>query len=183
MISWTEEELSLVNNLASNTDLSVKAIFIDLNVEFPDHSHSYDAVQKRVQRIRSKYSSSAPKIEEVETRQFHSSFDIDDIDVPKTDKQDLKEWMDEVYRRTSELNFRVEDRPQGGSSLMINLSDNHFGKHTSTFNMAIARERLLSITNKASKYLDIDSSIEEIEALMVRDRFDGDIYRFNARVK
>jgi hypothetical protein len=29
----------------------------------------------------------------------------------------------------------------------------------------------------------LDASIEEIEALMVRDRFDGDIYTFNARVR
>lgn len=29
----------------------------------------------------------------------------------------------------------------------------------------------------------LDASIEEIENLMVRDRFDGDIYRFNARVR
>lgn len=29
----------------------------------------------------------------------------------------------------------------------------------------------------------LDASIEEVEALMVRDRFDGDIYRFNAKVR
>lgn len=29
----------------------------------------------------------------------------------------------------------------------------------------------------------LDKSIEEIEALMVRDKFDGDIYRFNAKVR
>lgn len=29
----------------------------------------------------------------------------------------------------------------------------------------------------------LDASIEEIEALMVRDKFDGDIYRFNAKVR
>ena len=29
----------------------------------------------------------------------------------------------------------------------------------------------------------LDSSIEEIESLMVRDKFDGDIYRFNAKVR
>ena len=171
MATWNKQELDLVLN---NIHLSTSDIFARYCKSFGEDTRTYDSVQKKVRALKddppqdllpTAWTPAHPAPLLV-VQPEHAA------DLPT--KNEVEEWL---------LNNIAAWDPQpvvpvdsDGKSLVIVLSDNHFGKRTETFNLEIARERVLSIPQEIADTHNVND-VDEVIVVLAGDEVEGeDIY-------
>jgi hypothetical protein len=200
MASWTNQEKRLLHSLRPVcSDKEIQLILEGLGFE-----RSRNAIQKAAKRAGLKFldlgtlpNNLTPKEQEVADivlKQIRdpifSRFPIP----PKTSSAKAKvtiasrELLNELHKQLWEIRentlrtHNLKISPAGGRSLVIILSDSHFGELVEEtevyhrYDMAIASQRLLSIPTILEQYRSNCSlpHIDEILILMVGDHIDGE---------
>lgn len=164
---WTDKQKQF---LIDNLELSDKTLTKKYNSHFSE-SRSYDSIQKKVKSLRREMTSGNPFVFQKE--------DIEPlVDLPELEEKEFGEeldlWIKTIsgyYQGESFASLQSQD-----SSLVIVLSDLHFGKKTKRFNIAKAKEWLSSIPSMlVSKYKI--RPFDEIVVCLIGDIVEGeDIY-------
>lgn len=170
---WNEEELE---TLKSVLHLNTKDIYNEY-VENFGPARSYDSVQKKVKALKDLYS------EENDFKKVALSDNANDELVPlqefssttKEFKEVVANWLSEASK---ELKGKViKPKESNKASLILHLSDNHFGKHTSRYNLEIARERTTTMLARVMTSLGNLDNVDEVVVALVGDEVEGeDIY-------
>lgn len=195
---WTQLEISfLVENLQTNT-IDIYNLF---KAEFGP-SRSYDSLQKKVQKLRSLHNSDETT-EESDTSDLVDPSFIAEVDTPAFDtptanyvpapqgtqatqgtpasvvKENTKAFIEGLREMSEGVNFNLyqdginSDKP----SLVVCLTDLHFGKQTDNFNMEVGATRLETMPARILESGIIPDDIDEVVLLVGGDVVEGeDIY-------
>lgn len=174
--SWTPDEIEL---LQSKLHLSTADIYKELDGSLDDRS--YDSVQKKVKQLREVFSDDepvtiSPVVRQIEDQDIIDETAEEELFVPTREIRDrIALWLKETSENyTPRRSTPVET---DGVSLVIVLSDNHFGKKTTDFNLEVARERVLSITQSIIDGAGPVNRIDEVVLVLAGDEVEGeDIY-------
>src|SRR3990167_5414857 len=169
-LNWTLHETEFLQN---NLHLTTAEICI-LFKEAGNH-RSYDSVQKKVSALRS--------LEKVldKRKPLNNKLgtlpELPNLMVPtEAISKDIIQWLTNI---SNNFKPRKHSLPvhSDGTSLVINLSDNHFGKKTETFNLKIAKERVLSMVEEILPAGGPTDRIDEVCLVLSGDEVEGeDIY-------
>ncbi len=172
-INWTPEEIQF---LQKNLHLPTADIFKAFQeARAWENIRTYDSVQKKVKALRELYVE-VPTV----TQDNHTALPLledTSLLVPtRTVQNEISEWL----TNTSDNFAGRQSTPvdTNGLSLVIVLSDNHFGKKTEDFNLEIARERVVSITDQIIANRGGDTEyVDEVVLVLAGDEVEGeDIY-------
>ena len=179
---WTNEEIEI---LSQSLELSTKEAFLEFSSHFGSSQRTYDAVQKKIKKLRDAYSNEPDEDdfeENIETLLNPGTLLIqtDLAQKKKENKEKAKLWLeglvDLAQTEYTTLTHRIAPETKG-TSLCLVLSDLHFGKHTKWFNMEEAKKRLLSIPDVLlNKTADL-TELDEVVVILAGDLVEGeDIY-------
>lgn len=188
--TWTGPEIGY---LTGQLGRSTKEIVTSFNEEF--ESRSYDSIQTKVKRLRNALGEvqSEDSVDELiesaeETFVFHRSADSEHVHIPHVTASKKREahvnadeWLKELVevgrREISHIGTIITSRAvrSDNTSLVVVLSDSHFGKQTADFNLEVGRERMLSIPS--SIFSGSLPEIDEVVIVLAGDMVEGeDIY-------
>ena len=170
--------------LAGQLGRSTKEVVAAFNEEFEDRT--YDSIQKKVQSLR-------VALEEVqhegESEQlFRDHVVSGNIRLPQVSmaerreaRQTTEDWLRELVefsdREMNHIGGVIASRAvrSDNTSLVVVLSDTHYGKQTESFNLKVAQHRMRSIP--AEIYNAINPGIDEVVVVLAGDMIEGeDIY-------
>lgn len=187
---WRSEEVSF---LAGGLSRPTKELFLDFCSEFGD-TRSYDSVQKKVKMLREAHAlipSEEEEIADVETQvdtllqEPHTEVDLKIAGVSaviKRERKELaKEWLQGIVEVSDEMKNRLlyygsrSVVNSNKTSLVVLLSDTHFGKHTKWFDLETARKRMTSVPERIKG--QALPEIDEVVVVLAGDMIEGeDIY-------
>lgn len=180
---WSGPQIEFLSRHLGNSTKDIVDIY---NGEFTNAVRTYDSIQKKVKSLRNAIQEVT---EEEETEEsFEEQVAIHEpspVHVTAADKrearQDAETWLREIVdfgrREIGHVSNVVASRAvrSDNSSLIVVLSDLHFGKFTEHFNLNEAENRLRSIPNQL-----ISTSlptIDEVVVILLGDIVEGeDIY-------
>ncbi len=182
---WSSEELEfIVSNIQTNT-IDIYNLFTE---EF-GKGRSYDSVQKKVQKLRALHN--PEEMDEEQTVPLNepaqNPLELPAQPTPTTQqptppsvvKENTKAFIEALREMAEGVNFSIHqsahdsDRP----SLVVCLTDLHFGKHTDNFNMEVGRERLETMPARILEAGIVPEDIDEVVLLVGGDVVEGeDIY-------
>jgi predicted phosphodiesterase len=179
---WDNEEIEFLSKRLGNP---TKEIYDDFCDKFGSN-RSYDSIQKKVKKLRDAYAEvdtddeidPLPEVQELLEQSSQVLF-VPSVTSDKRaiHREEAKAWLQGILDATGDVKLVSKAVPVNSplSSLVVVLSDTHFGKHTDSFNLSVAKERMLSIPeNLAKKDLP---EFDEIVVLLVGDMIEGeDIY-------
>lgn len=168
---WTIEEISFLRDSVTMPTKAVYEIFVQ---RFP--VRTYDSIQKKFKKVREAYEPT--DVETAEVNIPATFLLLDDNKARKKKNADkVMNFLEGVVEAGRDINVPKVSASQGDKdSLVVVLSDLHFGKRTPWFSLEEASRRLLSIPTdlyKKFQWLEID----EIVVTLVGDLVEGeDIY-------
>lgn len=168
---WLPEEVSW---LVGNLHLSAIDVYRQFNEEF-NSERSYDSIQKKLRQLRSQMLTP-------ESPEGFLNTNINTIDI-KTSKEAAKEWLNSLSELIKEVPLpKSNPADSGNSSLVLLLTDLHFGKVSPSFNIKEAEKRILSIPEKLYKQLGTRAvELDEVVVCLGGDIVEGeDIYNHQA---
>jgi predicted phosphodiesterase len=181
--TWSSPEIEFLTKRLGDT---TKDIYQAYDTEF-DTSRSYDSIQKKIKRLRDLiYDMQAEPEEEIfeEINDIieNSSLKIANVTPAqrRQDKKDAREWLQQVVEITRDNVYQSNDMTSGAvrsdqSSLVVVMSDTHYGKHTPYFNLEIAKERAKNLPEQI--YSATLPVIDEVVLVLAGDMVEGeDIY-------
>ena len=192
MKAWTQQEIQFVTERLEDATVSIYSDFLRT---FGRH-RSYDSVQKKTKGLRELRDEEDTEEEEVEEDTediqyygYHPSLDegseggADDPFVfiepseirsrRQINKEKVLDWLLGVSEATQDYQVPLV-RPLNStkSSLVILLSDNHFGKQTPIFNLEVAKQRIIELPSIiAAKHLP---PLDEIVVVLAGDMVEGE---------
>jgi len=164
MSTWNREESDFIQRNIHLRPIQIARLFSE---EFPGSSRSYDSIQKRVQRIQQivelEFETDDLVQERVSTETKHNSIER------------TRNWLNDIIEYTKQSPVVPSFGPieSDNSSLVIQLSDLHFGKSTQYFDLDIASERLLSMVNEIYERIQ-NIQIDEIIVVLIGDLVEGE---------
>jgi calcineurin-like phosphoesterase family protein len=175
---WTQEEIAVLQN---SIQLSTADLFVNFLEAFPGTKRTYDSVQKKIKQLRQIHVA-----DDQAAQTFQPEDLLTDSLLDETLEEELFVPSDQVEKKVAEWLFRMEGTIQGrksvpvttgGASLVIVLSDNHFGKKTSDFNLEVAKQRVLSIPQSIIDAHGHHERVDEVVLVLAGDEVEGeDIY-------
>lgn len=177
MADWTLNE---IETLQSQLNKSTKEIYLIFCDKFGTQ-RTYDSVQKKIKKLRDAYSDEPDEIfdpieaEDRVENLFEDILNQGGTSIRKrTLKQEAKDWIEGVIELNKEINqTQVYKISKGNkSTLVILISDAHFGKITDEYNMSVAKQRLLEIPTKLKTR--ILTEIDEIVVVLAGDLVEGE---------
>lgn len=176
--NWTPEEISI---LQTNLHLSTSDIAAVYAGTIGVQARSYDSIQKKVKALRSIFSPDStndplPISATTSDEDLLLSHQIENLFVPSGQiEHKVNQWINDIATHYSGRKSTPVD--SNGKSLVIGLSDNHFGKKTGTFNLEIARSRVLSMTQEILNNTPNIDDVDEVIVVLAGDEVEGeDIY-------
>ncbi len=178
--TWTQAEITALQSILH---LDTKAIADVFNSpgNNPWDPRSYDSIQKKVKQLREIYTgdvqvASLPVIQQADDQDLLDETAEENLFVPSNEvSAKVALWLKEIsqnYKGSKSVPVK-----SNGSSLVIVLSDNHFGKKTETFNLEVARARTLSMTQNIINTTGTPNNVDEVVLVLAGDEVEGeDIY-------
>lgn len=176
MTAWNKSELDLV---LENIELSASDVYAKYCKRFGEDSRSYDSVQKKLRGLKDD-----PPVQQVWTPAHPVplapapiAMPVSVLDSPTHLVQDeIEAWLHAAA--DSIVGKPVIPGKGDGQSLVIVLSDNHFGKKTSEFNLEVARQRVLSmVPGILDAHPNAQERVDEVVLVLAGDEVEGeDIY-------
>lgn len=195
--TWTQDEINLI---ISNLHLNTSAIYNLFTEEYPDRT--YDSVQKKVKSLRSVHEPDEateedfiPNQQEMSTEDMLNLVDailppqlVTDTTPPVTQapsitpsevRANTRAFIEELRSMSEGLDFSLQ---RGGVSsdkptLVVALTDLHFGKKTDKFNIEVATHRLETMPARIVETGIIPGDVDEVLLLVGGDTLEGeDIY-------
>lgn len=180
---WSAEEISFLNEHILKPTYEITALFSSV-AQFP--VRSYNSIQKKVKRLRDIRCIEPEELEdnseevvlEFEDNSAHLGLPRVTAAEKRAARQDAKEWLREIIDFAQE-EVRLPQQPRtiqtNNNSLVLILSDLHYGKHTDIFDLATAKDRILSIPSLLEK--KVLHHVDEIVVVLLGDIVEGeDIY-------
>ena len=183
-ITWTGPEIEfLTRHLADTT----KDTYDFYSAEFGNH-RTYDSVQKKLKRLRDAIGDVQAEDEEDIFDNLNSVIDKSNIKIPhvtirekRESKKHAREWLQEIVELTRDEVRKTSSVITSGtvrsdkSSLVVVMSDTHYGKQTPYFDLEVARERARDLP--ARIFSTTLPEIDEIVLILAGDMIEGeDIY-------
>lgn len=189
MTLWTPAEITFLSEQLQEPTKEIYGNFCDQY----GSCRSYDSVQKKIKKLRDAFSDADENNEGDETLSDELEGFLG-IPTPgqvlftphvttekKTrSKEEAKAWLTELVEAASQLDLSGPSHATAvvgdKASLVIVLSDTHFGKHTKAFSLGTAYDRLLSMPDLIVAK-GATPPIDEVVVLLVGDMVEGeDIY-------
>lgn len=186
---WTPAEIEF---LSARLQKPTKEIYEEFCDNFGSY-RTYDSVQKKVKKIRDAYSDADEDSEGEETLQdelegflgipqpAQQLFTPHVTTEKKTrSREEAKAWLKDLVEAASQLDLSGPSNATAvegeEATLVIALSDTHFGKHTKMFSLGKAYDRLLSMPDLIVAKGALPP-IDEVVVLLAGDMVEGeDIY-------
>ncbi|MCW4027472.1 MAG: metallophosphoesterase [Candidatus Bathyarchaeota archaeon] len=176
MKMWEHSEILL---LQGNLHLGTSEIFLKYCEANGPKARTYDSVQKKVKKLREAFSDQDDDTGESIEAQILSTPFLPDPDIRakvKQEREEAGEWLQNLMDVTSNYRWSNEVKPHPveseKSSLVVAVTDTHFGKQTECYNLEVARRRMVSIPgNIAAKELP---SLDEVVILLGGDMIEGE---------
>jgi hypothetical protein len=162
MTEWTEQETSF---LSSSLYIDTKELILQFFEEF-GLGRSSDSVRNKIKRLRERAAKDIVR----DSAENDSPLSLLD---PYIAKQQAGLWLRAIASESSGFSFcRTPPIKSNNRSLVLMISDVHWGKQTKTYNMNIADQRILSIpeTLRSKTLPDFD----EIVVLLLGDLVEGE---------
>lgn len=185
-ILWMEPEIEF---LGRNLKLKTKVLF-ELYEDSYGSVRTYDSVQKKIKQLRDAFSDAPTDDEEIDevTTEISRIVEAGNLRLPEVtarelreSRQDTRDWLRDVITITKEemghLGGAVASRAvrSDKSSLVVVLSDQHFGKCSNWYNIKVGRERMRSIP--INIFNSALPEIDEVVIILTGDMVEGeDIY-------
>lgn len=183
--AWTGPEIEFITGQLGRPSKEVVESF---NQEFEDRS--YDSIRKKIKRLRlalEEVQGEDPVDELIEKAQSHFTIQKP-IKLPcitakekREAREDTEIWLREIVdigqREISHIGSVIASRAvcSDNTSLVVVLSDTHFGKHTEDYDLNVAKQRMLSIPT--SIFNQSLPKIDEVVLILAGDMVEGeDIY-------
>jgi hypothetical protein len=182
MKHWTDQEIDI---LSQCLEMSTKEAYLEFCNIFGSAGRTYDSLQKKVKKLRDAYSN------EPDADDFEDNVEVllnpgtlttplDLAEKRKENKENARVWLeglvDLAQTEYTTLTHRIPPQTKG-TSMVIVLSDLHFGKHTKWFNMEEANRRLLTIPDELKDKTDKLNDLDEVVVILAGDLVEGeDIY-------
>jgi len=191
MTNWTSEEIDILNK---NRTLSNKQVFEIYKNVFGAGVRTYNSITRQLRRIRNQ----RDDISRAASNVYPSTISYaslpeeplpSDIWVPTPfpkpctpaekakNTKDAQEWLRGLVKEQREYPDPLPARPVQSeiSSLVITLSDLHFGKQTAQFSLSTGTHRLAGMAGQIEA--DIGMTVDEVVVLLIGDLVEGeDIY-------
>lgn len=175
---WDPSEIGF---LSSRIHKPTREIYLEFCDEFGT-TRSYDSIQKKVKKLRDGLSGvddddeTLPEVEELLSA-TPQTLHITQATVDKRTRlrDEAKAWLQGLIEITKDLTLlgpREANTDGQKTSLILALSDLHFGKQTEVFNLQRAKDRLLSIADALS-YQPLPE-LDEIVVLIMGDCIEGE---------
>lgn len=177
---WTPAETTLIRD---NLHLSTQQIYATYFAGEAEN-RSYDSVQKKVKAIREMGDSQdllpagyLPQIiQQADDQVLIDEMAEEELLVPTNEVEGkIALWLRDMAN-----NYKGKKSTpvkSNGQSLVIVLSDNHFGKKTADFNLEVAKERVLSMTQSIIDAGGPVDKVDEVILALAGDEVEGeDIY-------
>jgi len=180
--AWSGPEIEyLTRQLGGST----KEIVLAFNEEF-ENERTYDSIQKKVRSLRDALGEVAQEGDGAEA--FEERVVAGNVKLPHVTSAEKREarqsadlWLKELVefseREIGHIGGVIASRAvrSDNTSLVVVLSDTHYGKHTESFNLKTAQERMRSIPTEI--YNAINPGIDEVLLVLAGDMVEGeDIY-------
>lgn len=192
---WSKAELDFI---AERLELFTCAIVKDFNNTF-NKIRSYDSIQKKVKALREVYEKSDPlfQFKNDYSKEFQNNYIQEVTSTPTFIKfyakeSVIKEDTDEEFIRITQNAGRLKPhldkwlhavsknftprqhkyQPSNAASLVLFLSDLHFGQQASDFNIEVAKERLLAIPEMLCQ--ETFPKLDEIVVVLGGDLVEGE---------
>lgn len=165
--------------------MNTKELYLLYCDEYGSEERTYDSVQKKVKVLREAYSEID---DDVETEKVLEFFKVGEQPFVNTVKPGLARkrvkhagtWLEELIGQAEvkpKVKVKKLDRGKDKSSLVVMLSDTHFGKFTGVYDLDVARERMLSVPHMLYSKRNEFPELDEIVILLGGDMVEGeDIY-------
>lgn len=184
MRNWTPGEINFLQQRLSNPTAVIYELFLEQFGEI----RTYNSVQKKVKKLKDAYSEESDNEDVVSNPEVFTPTQLAMPFTPhitaaekREAREDVASWLQDAVKFAQEEmpSLAMLQRSAGvqsqESSLVICLSDTHFGKHTKKYNLEIARQRILSIPENI--YRSARPSVDEVVVCLVGDMVEGeDIY-------
>lgn len=189
---WADDEIQfIITQLREDPSSSSREVWDqlnNLNEEYGVPLRSYNSVQKKVKQLREALGSRDTLLLEEDSEEDLEDDNDDVVVLAQSDSSEVvlsrvvpsPHKVKVENRKAAEFIRSLADMPyeepsiqpvdSEQSSLVILLSDLHFGKHTKSFNLEVAHQR---ISNIPMKLLESDFPLENIDEIVVL--IDGDI--------
>jgi UDP-2,3-diacylglucosamine pyrophosphatase LpxH len=169
---WKEEEENLLKEYLTQDPREIYNIFVENGI-----FRTLESIRKKVSRLRDREIQSQETEELLVEQQIHSPLHLLD---PSIVKQQVDLWLREVsglQPEASEAPF-ISSRDK---TLVIVISDVHWGKQTHSFNIETANKRILSIPEELiTRELP---HFDEIRLLLLGDLVEGEgIFEHQANI-
>lgn len=151
---WTTEEIEF---LQKRLGLETYQLYLAFCNEYGDNCRTYHSVQKKIKKLRDDFSDEPP-VEDTVNIQLS-----------------VEEWINTIRAKYEQYTYEPHIVESNQSTLCLVLSDLHFGKQTESFNLTVAKQRMLDISTWLSTATI--PTIDEIVVMLVGDLVEGeDIY-------
>lgn len=195
MSFWSQNEIAFLQN---NLEMSTKNLYQAFLSNF-GQVRTYDSIQKQIRKLRIQFQDTPDDllntdigtaiINEIDSQPFLSVFPPSaffPIFTPTNEvtptipfnevKQETKQWIADLLPLVGKSYIRPTPVSSSKPSMVVLLSDTHFGKLTDTFNMDIAKERIETLPKTIQENGNI-LDIDEIVVVLCGDMIEGeDIY-------
>ena len=176
---WSEAELEFLRQ--NITRATTKEIFDAFQNEFSSE-RSYDSIQKKVKQLRAAFSpgSDEPIEDTTEDETVLIPYGDQIVVIPSSTKANLrterkvwlKEFVDYIRQHKSEGTV-IPPVDNGGSSLVVALSDLHIGQQNRGFDIEVAKKRLGELVERLYKTTGT-VKVDEVVLLLVGDIVEGE---------
>jgi predicted phosphodiesterase len=179
--AWREHEIEF---LTGQLGRSTKEVVLAFNEEFEDRT--YDSIQKKVRSLRVALEEVQQESDGMEA--FDDRIVAGNLKLPhvtnaekREARQAADEWLKELVeyseKEIGHISSVIASRAvrSDNTSLVVVLSDTHYGKYTDYFNLKVAQERMRSVPS--SIFNSINPGIDEVVLVLAGDMVEGeDIY-------
>jgi len=179
---WSEAELEFLRkNISKATTKEIYDVFV---LEFGEE-RSYNSVQKKVQALRVAYSTGdsepAQDLDVEETILIPYGDDV--VSIPLATRSNLrsdrKQWLKDFVEYSKQHkpgDVSIKPVATKDSSLVVALSDLHFGQQNKGYDIQIAEKRIGEMPDRLMQAVGM-VDIDEVVYLMIGDMVEGeDIY-------
>ena len=180
MNAWTQQELAFIT---TRLDMATVHIFDAFQEEFTFTERTYNSVQKKVKALRDirdiEECDETGTWEPPEETTLDPVIYIDESEHKErrvANKDAVQNWLEGFAELAADIRPTVPHVANSEkTSLVLLLSDNHFGKQTAVFDLQVARSRVCSIPEKLRERALPE--LDEIVVLLAGDLVEGeDIY-------
>jgi calcineurin-like phosphoesterase family protein len=175
---WVNEEIEFVKQYLRLPPVQIYELF---RQEFPNSDRTYNSIQKKVLQLQEAF---AP--EESEEDLEEATFTPDPPHSPLIERRvspavkarytiRAREWLEELVRFSDTVTRppAADLVDEGGSTLVIQISDLHFGKHTPFYDLQVGKDRLLDMAPEVFRRVR-GVEIDEILILLIGDLVEGE---------